>query len=365
MDPPEGACRAGDRRRRRGRSGRSRSASQRFPASLPLLLLGREVLRYNGRADEVPATLDRIERLIRAFPAAVRHRRGPRRARPLLPGSAASTPSRSSTSSSTWRSTATPTSSTPTSPPPSWPSTSRTTPSPPRPWRGPPRRRRTTPAITPCSPSPSPRATAPGRPRRSRPPWRSTPTTPTALLLRADHLIDAERYDEAAAVLDRVLGVNPREQRAWAFRAVIAHLRNDPDGEAAGPTRRPSNAGPRTPRSTTRSAASSPRSTASPRARPTSARPSNSTPTTCRRRSSSARTCCGSATRRRAGPWPTASSTATPTTSSPTTSSPSATSWTATGPSRATAFLVRMEPTEAALYGDRVLGLLGEGPRRP
>ncbi|WP_158633556.1 tetratricopeptide repeat protein [Tautonia sociabilis] len=53
-----------------------------------------------------------------------------------------------------------------------------------------------------------------------------------SLLLWADHLLEAERLDEASAILDRVLAVNPREQRAWAFRAVIAHLRNDPEGEA-------------------------------------------------------------------------------------------------------------------------------------
>lgn len=54
-----------------------------------------------------------------------------------------------------------------------------------------------------------------------------------SLLLQVDLLIDGERYDEAAEVLDRVQAVNPREARAWAYRAVLAHLRNDLDGEAA------------------------------------------------------------------------------------------------------------------------------------
>ena len=54
-----------------------------------------------------------------------------------------------------------------------------------------------------------------------------------SLLLRASHRIDQERYDEAGEVLERVSAVNRREPRAWAYRAVLAHLRSDPDGEAA------------------------------------------------------------------------------------------------------------------------------------
>jgi tetratricopeptide (TPR) repeat protein len=52
-----------------------------------------------------------------------------------------------------------------------------------------------------------------------------------SLLLRADHLIDAERLDDAGKVLDRVFAVNPSEPRGWAYRAVLAHLRNDRAGE--------------------------------------------------------------------------------------------------------------------------------------
>ena len=57
-----------------------------------------------------------------------------------------------------------------------------------------------------------------------------------SLLLRADARVDSEEYDEASAILDHVLQVNPLEPRAWAYRAVIAHLRNDPAGEASART---------------------------------------------------------------------------------------------------------------------------------
>jgi tetratricopeptide (TPR) repeat protein len=53
-----------------------------------------------------------------------------------------------------------------------------------------------------------------------------------SLLLLADHLIDAEKYDEAEKQLDRVLKVNPWRPEALAYRAVLAHLRNDLAGEA-------------------------------------------------------------------------------------------------------------------------------------
>jgi tetratricopeptide (TPR) repeat protein len=52
-----------------------------------------------------------------------------------------------------------------------------------------------------------------------------------SLLLLADHLIDAEEYDEADKQLDLVLKVNPHRPEALAYRAVLAHLRNDPAGE--------------------------------------------------------------------------------------------------------------------------------------
>ncbi len=55
---------------------------------------------------------------------------------------------------------------------------------------------------------------------------------PTLLLL-TDHLIDAEQYGEADKMLDRVFKVNPWEPEAWAYRAVLAHLRNDLTNETA------------------------------------------------------------------------------------------------------------------------------------
>ena len=53
---------------------------------------------------------------------------------------------------------------------------------------------------------------------------------PTLLLL-ADHLIDAEQYDDADKQLDAVLKVNPNQPEALAYRAVLAHLRNDAEKE--------------------------------------------------------------------------------------------------------------------------------------
>lgn len=54
-----------------------------------------------------------------------------------------------------------------------------------------------------------------------------------SLLQMADHHIDGEAYAEAARVLDRVIAVNPHHADAWAYRAVLAHLRNDAAGEDA------------------------------------------------------------------------------------------------------------------------------------
>ena len=53
-----------------------------------------------------------------------------------------------------------------------------------------------------------------------------------SLLLLADHNIDAEDYREAEKLLSRVDSVNPAHPEAWAYRAVIAHLQNQPEAEA-------------------------------------------------------------------------------------------------------------------------------------
>jgi tetratricopeptide (TPR) repeat protein len=49
----------------------------------------------------------------------------------------------------------------------------------------------------------------------------------STLLLRAEHEIDGEDYTAAGVTLDKVLQVDPGAPEAWAFRAVLAHLRND------------------------------------------------------------------------------------------------------------------------------------------
>ena len=53
-----------------------------------------------------------------------------------------------------------------------------------------------------------------------------------SLILAADRLVEDEKYGEAANLLAKVHEVNPHEPRAFAYRAVLAHLRSDPAGEA-------------------------------------------------------------------------------------------------------------------------------------
>ncbi len=53
------------------------------------------------------------------------------------------------------------------------------------------------------------------------------PSHVDSLLLQADQLIDAEAYAEADQTLKRIFEVNPREPRAFAYQAVLAHLRGD------------------------------------------------------------------------------------------------------------------------------------------
>lgn len=52
-----------------------------------------------------------------------------------------------------------------------------------------------------------------------------------SLLLLADHRIASEDYEAAEKLLDEVKAVNPWRPEAWAYRAVIAHLRNQPETE--------------------------------------------------------------------------------------------------------------------------------------
>ena len=52
-----------------------------------------------------------------------------------------------------------------------------------------------------------------------------------ALLMLARHLIAGEEYTDADGLLERAFAVNAWQPEAWAFRAVMAHLRSDADGE--------------------------------------------------------------------------------------------------------------------------------------
>jgi tetratricopeptide (TPR) repeat protein len=81
-----------------------------------------------------------------------------------------------------------------------------------------------------CAYSPEDRA---GSDRELAAALKINPQHVDSLLLAADHLIDSEKYDEAGKRLEQALNVNPHEPRAFAYRAVLAHLRNEPDGEAA------------------------------------------------------------------------------------------------------------------------------------
>jgi len=53
-----------------------------------------------------------------------------------------------------------------------------------------------------------------------------------SLILLAEHQIDSEDYQGAGKSLDRVVAVNPWHPQAWAYRAVLAHLTNDPNAAA-------------------------------------------------------------------------------------------------------------------------------------
>lgn len=52
-----------------------------------------------------------------------------------------------------------------------------------------------------------------------------------SILFQVDGLIDAEQYDAAIQLVDRVHEIDSLEPEAWAYKAVIAHLTNDRRGE--------------------------------------------------------------------------------------------------------------------------------------
>jgi len=53
-----------------------------------------------------------------------------------------------------------------------------------------------------------------------------------SFLLLADHLIDGEEYTAAEKPLGQALAINPWQPEAWAYRAVIAHVRGDAKAES-------------------------------------------------------------------------------------------------------------------------------------
>ncbi len=53
-----------------------------------------------------------------------------------------------------------------------------------------------------------------------------------SLLYQAEQAIDSEQYDEAHRFVTEVLQVNLHQPEAWAFEAVLAHLRGQPEIEA-------------------------------------------------------------------------------------------------------------------------------------
>ena len=51
------------------------------------------------------------------------------------------------------------------------------------------------------------------------------------LLIYVDQHVSAESYEDAEKTLQQILDVNPHQPVAWAYRAVLAHLDNDPTSE--------------------------------------------------------------------------------------------------------------------------------------
>lgn len=60
----------------------------------------------------------------------------------------------------------------------------------------------------------------------------ANPRHTPSLLLFAEHQIDAEDYDAARKTLAGIHEINPHHPEAWAFAAVIAHLRHDATAES-------------------------------------------------------------------------------------------------------------------------------------
>ncbi|RIK77533.1 MAG: hypothetical protein DCC68_17155 [Planctomycetota bacterium] len=54
-----------------------------------------------------------------------------------------------------------------------------------------------------------------------------------SLLFQVDEHVREEQYADADALIERVLAVHPEQPTAWAYRAVLAHLRSDAEAEVA------------------------------------------------------------------------------------------------------------------------------------
>jgi tetratricopeptide (TPR) repeat protein len=54
-----------------------------------------------------------------------------------------------------------------------------------------------------------------------------------SLLFQIDNAIDAEEYERAESILKEVFKINPKLARAWAYRAVLAHLTGEYEQEQA------------------------------------------------------------------------------------------------------------------------------------
>ena len=52
-----------------------------------------------------------------------------------------------------------------------------------------------------------------------------------ARILLVEHLVDAEEYEDAESELKKIEAVNPHRPEMWAFRALMAHLRNEREAE--------------------------------------------------------------------------------------------------------------------------------------
>ena len=65
---------------------------------------------------------------------------------------------------------------------------------------------------------------------------KNNPKHARSKLMMVDHLIDGEQYDDAEKLIKEVIEVNEWQPEAWAYRAVIAHVKNQPKEESRART---------------------------------------------------------------------------------------------------------------------------------